>query len=150
MDTTSLAPTRRSFLARLASGVLALAIAPITPFTRKPKPRMSITCFIRYQIDPYQRDEFAKYADGWSRVIPRCGGDLIGYFLPKEGTNDIAFALISFESLAAYESYRTRLRLDPEGKANFEFAKSKQFVMREERTFLEGVPSTLRGGAAPR
>jgi hypothetical protein len=148
MDTTSLAPTRRSFLGRLASGLLALAIAPVTPFTKKAKPTMSITCFIRYQIDPYQRDEFAKYADGWSKVIPRCGGDLIGYFLPREGTNDIAFALISFESLAAYESYRKRLLLDPEGKANFDFAKSKQFVMREERTFLEGVPSTLRGGAA--
>jgi hypothetical protein len=109
---------------------------------------MSITCFIRYQIDPFQRDEFAKYADGWSNVIPRCGGDLIGYFLPKEGTNDVAFALISFESLAAYESYRKRLLLDPEGKANFEFAKNKHLVLREERTFLEGVPSTLRGGAA--
>jgi hypothetical protein len=150
MDPTSLAPTRRSFLARLASGVLALAIAPISSFTTKTKPPMSITCFIRYQIDPYQRDAFAKYADGWAKVIPRCGGELIGYFLPAEGTNDIAFALISFESLAAYETYRKRLLLDPEGRANFELAKNKQFVMREERTFLEGVPSTLRGGAAPR
>jgi NIPSNAP protein len=149
MDSASLAPTRRSFLGRLASGLVAFAAAPVTLLTRA-KPSMSITCFIRYQIDPYQRDEFAKYADGWSKVIPRCGGDLIGYFLPREGTNDIAFALISFESLAAYEAYRKRLLLDPEGRANFEFAKSKQFVMREERTFLEGVPSTLRGGAAPR
>jgi hypothetical protein len=149
MDTASPSPTRRSFLARVASGLFALAVGPVSFFSREKAP-MSITCFIRYQIDPYQRDEFAKYADGWSRVIPRCGGDLIGYFLPKEGTNDIAFALISFESLAAYEAYRKRLLLDPEGKANFEFAKSKQFVMREERTFLEGVPSTLRGGTAPR
>ena len=149
MDPTSLAPSRRSFLARLASGVLALAIPRVTSFTRKTKPPMSITCFIRYQIDPYRRDEFAKYADGWAKVIPRCGGELIGYFLPKEGMNDIAFALISFESLAAYETYRKRLLLDPEGKANFEFAKNRQFVVREERTFLEGVPSTLRGSAAP-
>jgi hypothetical protein len=140
---------RRSFLGRLASGLVALAAIPGIPFTRQ-KPHMSITCFIRYQIDPFQRDEFARYADGWSKVIPRCGGDLIGYFLPKEGTNDVAFALISFESLAAYEAYRTRLFLDPDGKANFEYAKSKQFVLREERTFLEGVPSTLRGGAPGR
>jgi hypothetical protein len=138
---------RRSFLGRLASGLVALATVPSTLYA-KPKPHMSITCFIRYQIDPFQRDEFAKYADGWSRVIPRCGGDLIGYFLPKEGTNDIAFALISFESLAAYESYRKRLLLDPDGKANFELASIKKFVLREERTFLEGVPSTLRGGGA--
>ncbi|HEV7704734.1 MAG TPA: NIPSNAP family protein [Gemmatimonadaceae bacterium] len=108
---------------------------------------MSITCFIRYQIDPFQRDAFAKYADGWSKVIPRCGGDLIGYFLPKEGTNDVAFALISFSSLAAYEEYRKRLLLDADGRANFEFAQAKRFVLREERTFLEGVPSTLRGSA---
>ena len=149
MDIPALAPTRRSFVARLASAFLALSIAPITSFTRQTKPPMSITCFIRYQIDPYRRDEFAKYADGWSRVIPRCGGELIGYVLPREGTNDIAFALISFESLAAYEEYRKRLLLDPEGRANFEFAKNNKFVMREERSFLEGVPSTLRGGGAP-
>ena len=149
MDTASDTPTRRSFLARLAAGAFALAVAPF-PFLNKAKAPMAITCFIRYQIDPYRRDDFAKYADGWSKVIPRCGGELIGYFLPKEGTNDIAFALISFESLAAYEAYRKRLLLDPEGRANFEFAKSKQFVMREERTFLEAVPSTLRGGIAPR
>jgi hypothetical protein len=102
-----------------------------------------ITVFIRYQLDPFQRDAFAQYADAWSKVIPRCGGDLIGYFLPHEGTNDIAFALISFESLAAYESYRKRLRADPDGKANFDFAQAKRFILREERTFLEAVPSTL-------
>ena len=149
MDITSHFPSRRSFLARLASGAFALAVAPVT-FFHKAKAPMSITCFIRYQIDPYRREEFAKYADGWSKVIPRCGGELIGYFLPHEGTNDIAWGLIAFDSLAAYEAYRKRLLLDPEGRANFEFAKSKQFVMREERTFLEGVPSTLRGGASPR
>jgi hypothetical protein len=149
MDTTSVFPGRRSFLARLASGLAALAALPVTLPTKARAP-MPITCFIRYQIDPYQRDAFAKYADGWATVIPRCGGDLIGYFLPKEGTSDIAFALISFKSLAAYESYRERLLLDPDGKANFEFARSKQFVMREERTFLEGVPSTLRGSASAR
>lgn len=104
---------------------------------------MSVTCFIRYQLDPFQREAFVQYADGWSKIIPRCGGDLIGYFLPHEGTNDIAFALISFESLAAYEMYRLRLRADPEGKANFDFAQSRRFILREERTFLEGVPSTM-------
>ena len=104
---------------------------------------MNVTCFIRYQIDPFQREAFAHYADGWSKIIPRCGGDLVGYFLPDEGTNDVAFALISFDSLAAYETYRARLRTDPESKANFDFAQSRRFILREERTFLEGVPSTL-------
>jgi len=104
---------------------------------------MALTCFIRYEIDPFQRDAFAQYADAWARVIPRCGGDLIGYFLPHEGTNNVAFALISFDSLAAYETYRGALRLDVDGMANFNFAESKRLILREERTFLKPVASTL-------
>ena len=98
---------------------------------------MTITCFIRYQIDPFQRDVFRAYAENWGRIIPRCGGDLIGYFLPHEGTNDVAWGVIAFDSLAAYESYRVRLKADPEGRANFAFAQEKRFILREERTFLE-------------
>ena len=100
---------------------------------------MAVTVFIRYQIDPFQREAFREYAQAWLRIIPRCGGELRGYFLPHEGTNDIAWGLISFESLAAYEAYRARLKIDPEGKANFERAESKRFILREERTFLEDV-----------
>jgi hypothetical protein len=107
---------------------------------------MTITCFIRYQIDPFQREAFQTYADNWGRVIPRCGGQLLGYFLPHEGTNDVAYGLIAFDSLAAYEAYRARLRSDPEAIANFAFAQDKRFILREERTFLEAVESTL--GAA--
>lgn len=104
---------------------------------------MSITCCIRYEIDPFQRAAFAEYAENWSRIIPRCGGDLVGYFLPHEGTNNIALALISFASLGAYEQYRAALRADDDGRANFHFAESKRLILREERTFLKGVPSTL-------
>jgi hypothetical protein len=103
---------------------------------------MRITCFIRYQIDPFQRDAFRTYAENWGRIIPRCGGELIGYFLPHEGTNDVAWGLVSFESLAAYESYRARLKDDAEGRANFELARSRRFILREERTFLEVVESS--------
>jgi len=112
---------------------------------------MTITCFIRYQIDPFQRDAFKKYAENWGRIIPRCGGHLIGYFLPHEGTNDIAWGLIAFDSLAAYETYRARLRADPEARENFAMAQTKRLILREERTFLEvvdgtlGLPSTLAG-----
>lgn len=102
-----------------------------------------ITCFIRYEIDPFQKEAFQEYANNWGRIIPRCGGSLIGYFLPHEGTNTVAYGLISFESLAAYEAYRTRLKTDPEGKANFEFARTNRFILKEERTFLEAVPTTL-------
>ena len=104
---------------------------------------MTLTCFIRYQIDPFQRDAFARYAENWGRIIPRCGGRLLGYFLPHEGSNDIAWGLISFDSLAAYEAYRTTLKADPQGRENFEWAQRERFILREERTFVEGVPGTL-------
>ncbi|WJN58488.1 NIPSNAP family protein [Pseudomonas sp. SO81] len=104
---------------------------------------MPITCFIRYQIDPFQREAFREYAENWGRIIPRCGGHLLGYFLPHEGSNDIAWGLIAFPSLAAYEAYRTRLKSDAEGCANFALAQDKRFILREERSFLEVVEGTL-------
>lgn len=99
--------------------------------------RMRIVCMIRYEIDPFQKEAFREYAQSWLRIIPRCGGDVIGYFLPHEGTNYEAWGLIAFESLAAYESYRTRLRSDPEAVGNFAAATRKRFILREERTFVE-------------
>jgi len=104
---------------------------------------MTITVFIRYEIDPFQRAAFKEYAENWGRIIPRCGGHLVGYFLPHEGTNDIAWGLISFASLADYEAYRARLKADAAGRANFAFAQEKRFIVREERTFLEAVDGTL-------
>jgi len=98
-----------------------------------------ITCMIHYQIDPSQRDGFKTYAENWGRIIPRLGGHLLGYFLPWEGTNDIAWGLISFDSLASYEGYRARLKRDPEAKENFAMAVSKRLILREERTFVENV-----------
>lgn len=103
---------------------------------------MTLTCFIRYQIDPFQRDTFKRYAEAWGRIIPRCGGELIGYFLPHEGSNDVAWGLIGFEDLAGYERYRAALRQDPDGRANFELANTRRFILREERTWLEDVPGT--------
>ena len=109
---------------------------------------MTITCFIRYQIDPNQRDAFARYAENWAAIIPRCGGHLVGYFLPHEGTNDIAWGLISFRSLADYEAYRARLRSDEEGRRNFASAQAGKFILREERTFLANVEGTFNVAAA--
>jgi hypothetical protein len=100
---------------------------------------MKVVCFIRYQIDPFQRDAFRKYAENWAHIIPRCGGQLLGYFLPHEGTNDIAWGLIALDSLAAYEAYRARLKLDAEARENFTMALNKRLILREERTFLEMV-----------
>lgn len=104
---------------------------------------MTLTCMIRYQIDPFQRDAFKAYAEAWGRIIPRCGGHLVGYFLPHEGTSDIAWGLIAFDSLASYEAYRARLRDDGEGRENFRKAQSLRFILREERTFTEVVEGTF-------
>ena len=110
---------------------------------------MTIVCVIRYQIDPFQRDVFKKYAENWGRIIPRCGGHLVGYFVPYEGTNDVGWGLIAFDSLASYEKYKARLRSDPEAQENFAMAQGKRVILREERNFVEvvegtfGVPSKL-------
>jgi hypothetical protein len=100
---------------------------------------LAVTVFIRYQLDPFKRAMFEEYSGRWLRIIPRCGGDLVGYWMPHEGTNNIGFALISFENLAAYETYRTRLRADGEATANFNFAEENKFILAEERTFLRQV-----------
>jgi len=102
-----------------------------------------ITCIIRYQIDPFQRDAFKTYSENWGRIIPRCGGHLIGYFLPHEGTNDVAWGLIAFDSLASYETYRARLRSDTEALENFALAQSKRIILREERNFVQVVDGTF-------
>jgi hypothetical protein len=103
-----------------------------------------ITCFIRYEIDPFQRDAFRTYSENWGRIIPRLGGRLLGYFLPHEGTNYEAWGLVGFDSLAAYEAYRARLKTDDEARANFTFARESGFILREERTFTELVEGTVQ------
>jgi hypothetical protein len=144
--------TRREAIASIATIGAVLAIGGnLTSAQSERKSPMTITCVIRYQIDPFQRDAFKKYAENWGRIIPRLGGHLVGYFLPCEGTNDVAWGLIAFDSLASYEKYRARLKSDPEAVDNFNMAQSKRIIIREERTFVEGVdgtfsiPSTSKG-----
>jgi hypothetical protein len=100
---------------------------------------LAITVFIRYQLDPFKRAMFEEYAQRWLTIIPRCGGECLGYWMPHEGTNNIAFALLAFHSLAEYENYRARLRADKEGMDNFHFAEESKFILAEERTFLRKV-----------
>jgi NIPSNAP len=109
---------------------------------------MPITCFIRYEIDPFQLDAFAEYAKNWGEIIPRCGGHLLGYFLPHEGTNDEAWGLIAFDSLADYEAYRARIKADEAGRRNFAFAQERRFILKERRTFAQIVAGT--SNLAPR
>ena len=107
---------------------------------------MSIVCCIDYKLDPFRLADFERYAEQWGEAIPAAGGDLIGYFMPHEGTNFAAMALIAFDSLSAYEAYRAKLKTSAAGKANFEFARDSHFILEERRSFLRPVPSTYRRG----
>jgi hypothetical protein len=150
---TTMKPTgsRITLLSRreMVSGIASLMAASALPAGARQSDALSregvmrITCFIRYQIDPNQRAAFEQYAQNWGRIIPRCGGHLLGYFLPYEGTNDVAWGLIAFESLRAYEEYRTQLKADPEARQNLAMASDKRLILREERNFVEIVEGTF-------
>jgi NIPSNAP len=99
---------------------------------------------IRYTIDPRKVDDFEIYARRWMEggIIKRCGGEPLGYFLPKRGyggPDNIAFALIGFKTLAAYEEYRAKLLADPEAKENLEFAKRSGCILTEDRSYFYRV-----------
>jgi hypothetical protein len=98
-----------------------------------------ITCFIRYELDPFKLDAFEHYARNWAQAIPRCGADLIGYFAPHEGSATIGYGVYHIDSLAAYEAYRQRLRDDPLGRDNYAFSQRERFILREDRLFLRNV-----------
>lgn len=98
-----------------------------------------ITCFIRYDIDPYKHEAFHQYARTLGQAMPRLGADLIGYYAPHEGSLTTAYALYNIEDLAAYEAYRARLRDDPQGRANIEFLQRERFIVKEDRIFLRHV-----------
>ena len=98
-----------------------------------------ITCFIRYEIEPFATEMFGRYARVWNEAIPACGAELIGYFAPHEGSATTAYGLYDIDSLAAYEAYRARLRDHPLGRDNFEFARGERFIRREDRIFLRRV-----------
>jgi hypothetical protein len=141
---------RRAAIRAAAIGIMASSLGRsiLSASPSEPQKTMKTTCIIRYQIDPFQRDAFRQYCENWGKIIPRCGGYLVGYFLPSEGTNDVAWGLVAFDSLSSYEAYKLRLKGDPEAQANFEMARSKRFILREERNFVEIVDGTL--GMAPR
>ena len=96
-----------------------------------------ITCFIRYEIDPFKKEAFQRYAQTWGQAIPRCGADLIGYFAPHEGSSTLAYGVYNIADLAAYEVYRARLAADPLGQENYAFAQRERFIRREDRIFLK-------------
>jgi hypothetical protein len=95
-----------------------------------------ITCVVSYTIDPLKTEAFEQFARRWMSLVTQHGGIHHGYFLPAEGASDRALALFSFESLAAYEKYRTRFGVDPAFIAADRIRDESHCVIRYERTFM--------------
>ncbi|MEM9402680.1 MAG: NIPSNAP family protein [Pseudomonadota bacterium] len=98
-----------------------------------------ITCYIRYQIDPYKVEEFEEYGRRWIHLVNRLGGQHHGYFLPHEGANNVAIAMFSFQSLALYESYRERISEDDECRDALDHAEKTRCIVSYERSFLRPI-----------
>jgi hypothetical protein len=107
-----------------------------------------ITCVVHYVIDPAKIQAFEAFARRWMELVARSGGIHHGYFLPAEGASDAALALFSFESLAAYEKYRTGFGVDPAFIEADRIRDESQCVVRYERTFMRPLlPEDLRAGS---
>jgi hypothetical protein len=98
-----------------------------------------ITCYLRYVINPDRIAEFEKYAAMWLELMPRFGGTHHGYFLPSEGESDVALAMFSFPSLAAYEQYRKQAAGDADARKAVAFANETRCIVRYERSFFRPV-----------
>jgi hypothetical protein len=94
---------------------------------------------LRYIIDPDKVGEFEEYGRMWIPLVERFGGRHHGYFLPHEGANNVAIALFSFPSLAAYEQYRAAASGDAECQRAYEFAQRTRCILSYERSFLRPV-----------
>src|SRR5580700_1228736 len=93
-----------------------------------------ITCYLRYIIDPYKLKEFEHYGKLWIPLVEKFGGRHHGYFLPSEGANNVALAMFSFESLAAYEGYRIKSMDDSDCQAAFAYAEQTRCIVSYERS----------------
>lgn len=98
-----------------------------------------VTCYLKYVIDPYKVKEFEEYGKIWIRLVNKLGGTHQGYFLPHEGANNIAYALFTFPSLAAYEEYRVKMALDTECQEAYKFAEETKCILSYERSFMRPV-----------
>ena len=98
-----------------------------------------ITCYLHYVIDPYKLAQFEHYAKLWIPLVNRLGGTHHGYFMPHEGANNIALALFSFPSLAAYEEYRLKIPEDAECQAALAYGEEARCIISYERSFMRPV-----------
>ena len=98
-----------------------------------------ITCCLTYRIDPFKMTEFEEYGRRWIPLVARFGGVHHGYFLPAEGASDVALALFSFPSLAAYERYRAASAEDADCAAARNYARETRCFLSYDRTFFRPV-----------
>lgn len=98
-----------------------------------------VTCFLNYVIDPYKLSEFEHYAKLWIPLVNKFGGQHNGYFLPSEGSNNIALALFTFPSLAEYEVYREHSFKDEDCIAAFKYAEDTRCILSYERSFFKPI-----------
>jgi hypothetical protein len=98
-----------------------------------------ITCYLRYIVDPFKLKEFETYGKMWIPLVEKFGGKHHGYFLPHEGPNNIALALFSFPSLAAYEKYRAAAATDSECQAAMRYYEETKCFLSFERSFMRPV-----------
>jgi len=113
-----------------------------------------ITCLIRYTFDPEKLADFEQYARTWMRLIEKYGGTHHGYFMPDEaapvasfsfaglgedGPGNVAIALFSFPTLAAYEKYRREVSDDRECIEETRHRDETQCFTKYERTFMRRV-----------
>lgn len=99
----------------------------------------TVTTYLRYVIDPRKLKEFEHYGKLWIPLVEKFGGKHHGYFMPSEGANNIALALFTFDSLAAYEVYREQSMQDAECLAAFQYARDTGCVVSYERSFFRPV-----------
>lgn len=114
----------------------------------------SLTCLVRYELDPERIADFEAYARYWIRLIERHGGKHHGYFisreapdgsklsfpgLGREGPGNVAIALFTFPSDEAYASYRRTVRADPDCARAEDLLRRSACVRSYERNFVRAV-----------
>ncbi len=124
----------------LAASIVAdLAEASAHATSPRASGLVDVTCHLRYEIDPSELEAFERFAKRWIALVERSGGRHHGYFLPSEGASDVAYALFTFPSLAAYEEYRQDFGRDPDFIAADRIREQSGCVVRYERSFLRPV-----------
>jgi hypothetical protein len=118
------------------------------------KEMILITCYLRYEICPDKLAEFEHYARLWIPLVERFGGIHHGYFLPseispsaafsfpgvaEEGPTNVAIALFSFPTIAAYQGYRRKAAEDPECLAAARYYEETKCFLKYERSFMTPV-----------